>query len=142
MKHGNPHKNYMRGWTMPNWCQNEVRVIGNAEKVKEFMDFVKSDEQDFDFEKIIPLPNGEWDREWCIEKWDTKWNACRVVKDFDPQYEDQVEYTFDTAWSPPEGIFKKLKEKFVSNEKDSGLYISWFYREDDNEFSGYLQNEV
>ncbi len=128
---------------MPNWCQNEIRVCGDTEKVEEFMDFVKSDEQDFDFEKIIPFPNGkEWDYDWCIENWDTKWNACRVEKDFDPKYGDEVEYTFDTAWSPPENIFRVLKEKFKFNDKDSELYVSWFYREDGMEFSGYLQNEV
>jgi hypothetical protein len=128
---------------MPNWCQNEIRVCGDTEKVEEFMDFVKSDEQDFDFEKIVPFPNGkEWDYDWCIENWDTKWNACRVEKDFDPKYGDEVEYTFDTAWSPPENIFRVLKEKFKFNDKDSELYVSWFYREDGMEFSGYLQNEV
>ena len=127
---------------MPNWCENEVRVNGDAKKVKEFMDFVKSDEQDFDFEKVIPFPNGEWDYDWCIAKWDTKWNACRVEKDFNPEYGDEVKYTFDTAWSPPEGIFIKLREKFKFNEEGSELYISWFYREDGMEFSGYLQNEV
>jgi hypothetical protein len=128
---------------MPNWCQNEIRVCGDTEKVEEFMDFVKSDEQDFDFEKIVPFPNGkEWDYDWCIENWDTKWNACRVEKDFDPKYGDEVEYTFDTAWSPPENIFRVLKEKFKLNDKDSELHVSWFYREDGMEFSGYLQNEV
>jgi len=127
---------------MPNWCQNEIRVCGDTEKVEEFIDFVKSDEQDFDFEKIVPLPNGEWDYDWCIRNWDTKWNACRVEKDFNPKYGDEVEYTFDTAWSPPENIFRVLKEKFKLNDKDSELHISWFYREDGMEFSGYLQNEV
>ena len=36
---------------MPNWCENTVRVHGDVEEVKEFIDFVKSEESDFDFEK-------------------------------------------------------------------------------------------
>lgn len=124
---------------MPNWCQNEITVSGDTEKVEEFMDFVKSDEQDFDFEKIVPLPNGEWDYDWCIRNWDTKWNATDVQAF---KCGDEVEYNFLTAWSPPENIFRVLKEKFKLNDKDSDLHISWFYREDGMEFSGYLQNDV
>ena len=41
---------------MPNWCQNEIRVSGSEDKVKEFMNFVKSDEQNFDFNSIVPMP--------------------------------------------------------------------------------------
>ena len=64
---------------MPNWCENEIRVSGDTKKVKAFMKFVKSKDQDFDFEKVIPLPKGEWDYQWCLDNWDTKWNACDVV---------------------------------------------------------------
>ena len=39
-----------------------------------------------------------------------------------------------TAWSPPYGIFDKIKEDFP----DVG--ISWFYDEPGMEFAGYLPN--
>jgi hypothetical protein len=26
--------------------------------------------------------------------------------------DDQVEYTFNTAWSPPEGVIEKLREQY------------------------------
>tara|TARA_R110000823_G_C15539677_1_gene457949 strand:+ start:81 stop:485 length:405 start_codon:yes stop_codon:yes gene_type:complete len=126
---------------MPNWCENEIRVSGDTKKVKAFMKFVKSKDQDFDFEKVIPLPKGEWDYQWCLDNWDTKWNACDVEREYNPKYGDEVEYTFNTAWSPPENIFRELKNKFKLNEEGSDIFISWFYREDGMEFSGYLQNE-
>lgn len=122
---------------MPNWCDNEVTVQGKKEYVKEFMDFVKSDKHEFDFEKIVPLPNGKWDYYWCLSNWSTKWNAREVGKDFDDQVH-AVTYTFETAWSPPENILRVLKEKFA----ESDLLIKWFYREDGNEICGYLHNEI
>ena len=143
---------------MPNWCQNEIRVSGSEDKVKEFMNFVKSDEQNFDFNSIVPMPKnifkgalGDKEKEkygslnwydWSCDNWGTKWNACNVSVEYNPEYGDEVEYYFNTAWSPPEQIFIKLRDKFKLDKEDSELFISWFYREDGMEFSGYLQNEV
>lgn len=122
---------------MPNWCHNEVTVRGKEEYVIEFMDFVKSDKQEFDFEEIVPLPNGKWDYDWCLSNWSTKWNACNVEKEVEDELYE-VTYTFETAWSPPENILRVLKGKFA----ESDLFISWFYREDGNEICGYLHNEI
>lgn len=48
--------------------------------------------------------------EWSIANWGTKWDAYSggIVNDDG----DEIELTFDTAWSPPEPIFDKLKEMF------------------------------
>lgn len=41
---------------MPNWVTNNIEVTGNANDIQEFLEFVKSDENIFDFNKIIPQP--------------------------------------------------------------------------------------
>ena len=67
---------------------------------------------------------------WCISNWGTKWDACNVEIDY---YDDsQIEMRFDTAWSPPEPICKRLREMFED------IHISWFYDEPGMEFAGYL----
>jgi hypothetical protein len=124
---------------MPNWCENSVRVNGDPKEVKEFIEFVKSDDSDFDFEKICPFPNGEWDYDWCINSWGTKWSAQEISTDHDQEVAD---YYFDTAWSPPEGIYSELVKKFKIGTEESSLHISWFYNEPNMEICGYLQNEV
>ena len=48
--------------------------------------------------------------------------------------EGWAEFAFNTAWSPPYGIFDKIKENFP----DVG--ISWFYDEPGMEVAGYLPN--
>ena len=41
---------------MPNWCMNRVRVNGDITIVKHFKEFVKSEEEPFSFESILPMP--------------------------------------------------------------------------------------
>lgn len=60
--------------------------------------------------------------DWSIANWGTKWNACDV-----DITEDCLSIQFDTAWSCPEGIFKKIckdnpdkKIKFYCDYEDGG----------------------
>ena len=79
------------------------------------------------------FPDGKNDDRWYhwnISNWGTKWDACHVEIDY---YDDsQIEMRFDTAWSPPEPICKRLREMFED------IHISWFYDEPGMEFAGYL----
>jgi len=69
--------------------------------------------------------------DWCTANWGTKWD----ISDVDVIEDDtSVKYFFDTAWSPPEGVYSALVEKFPEVE------ISWFYREEGMQFAGYLSN--
>jgi len=139
---------------MPNWCHNEVTIhCTSSDEYKEIKNFLASEKQEFDFEKIVPMPEhifrgnlGKEEEEkygkencwydWCCENWDTKWNACDVSFEDDPGHQETLEYEFDTAWSPPANIYRTLKNKFP------GSSIFWFYREDGMEFSGYLHRET
>jgi len=66
---------------------------------------------------------------WCIENWGTKWEADMLgieVNDY-----DTLEISFNTAWSPPEGVIEKLREKFPE------LTFQCFYDEPGCEIAGY-----
>jgi hypothetical protein len=100
---------------MPNWVYNTITIEGTPEQVKEIAEYVKSDDSVFDFNKIIPAPEGcendsdfDW-YSWNCENWGTKWNAGCSSKS------DDV-FEFQTAWSPPEPIFDALSEKFPNIE--------------------------
>jgi hypothetical protein len=41
---------------MPNWCHNTLRVEGSPEDLTRFKETVSSDEQQFDFNRIVPMP--------------------------------------------------------------------------------------
>ena len=69
--------------------------------------------------------------DWRVQNWDTKWDAYDLeISDDD---EDQLEVTFNTAWSPPEAICHALREKYQDT-----VAISWFYDEPGCEIAGYL----
>ena len=131
---------------MPNHCTNEVYISfkdrGTTEK---FLEFVKGKDQEgeeipFTFNAIVPLPNGEWDYDWCCNNWGTKWDAYKfgdkvTIEDDDDSY---VRMEFFTAWSPPQPILEKINEKFG----DKIEYCRWFYRDEADMFCGYLDVNV
>tara|TARA_R100001510_G_C7648608_1_gene205974 strand:- start:1044 stop:1526 length:483 start_codon:yes stop_codon:yes gene_type:complete len=153
---------------MPNWCSNEVCITGDAKDIKKIEKLLKSKESIFDFNKIAPEPDwknipnedgelpyletdGQFigfykfkstgkqdDRwyEWRLSNWGTKWGVGDVHYEHE---EDVLRYDFDTAWSPPQGIYKKLNEMVADISED--IHISWFYREDGMQFAGYLNSE-
>ena len=68
--------------------------------------------------------------DWRLQNWDTKWDAYDVsIDDDDP---DQLEVSFNTAWSPPEAICNELRAQYPD------LSVSWFYDEPGCELAGYL----
>ena len=67
---------------------------------------------------------------WRIQNWDTKWDCYDVeVLDDDPE---NVEISFNTAWSPPEAICNQIREDYPD------VSVSWFYDEPGVEMAGYL----
>ena len=78
------------------------------------------------------FPDGKNDDRWyhwCIDNWGTKWDCSDLSIDYDD--DEQLELTFNTAWSPPEGIVARLKEKYPN------LEFTCFYDEPGMEAAGY-----
>ena len=50
--------------------------------------------------------------EWRVENWSTKWEA--ITNEQGPLYndgDDEIVLEFETAWAPPTGIYKALREQ-------------------------------
>ena len=70
-------------------------------------------EDSFDFNKIIPVPKEEEDKdsnEAHRKYWGTKWGACEVKWEF--RLPKEVCITFLTAWTVPEKVMMKFVEKY------------------------------
>ena len=91
---------------MPNNIRNVLKLSGSQEDIDTFVNFIKGDESLFDFEKLLPIPNAVWNRDWCITNWGTKWNAYEI------EYKDNT-FIFNTAWNTPTPIYKKIAENFL-----------------------------
>jgi hypothetical protein len=147
---------------MPNWCGNEVQFDGSEEDIAKFKEECFTDHKGvavLDFSKVMPEPDYEQPKKdgthndgvqtelssvmpdwwnWRNDNWGTKWNlvpshdgdltAYMTVEDG----EDFIQLEFDTAWSPPSGIYEAITEKYPD------ISINWFYREDGMQMAGWL----
>ena len=47
---------------------------------------------------------------WCVKEWGTKWGCYDVKLEIDTN--DELFYQFNSAWSPPEPLIKKMSKMF------------------------------
>ena len=59
---------------MPNWCENDLYVLGAAESVREFLGLADGDGP-FDFNRFVPYPEYFRSLDEIAEKWD---EDCRT----------------------------------------------------------------
>ena len=100
---------------MPNWCDNCIEISHGDEQ---WWDWFMSTK--FDFQKIVPCPpnipgekgcDGEpWSYNYSSRMWGTKWsvNQEELEIEWEEDAKGSMSFSFQTAWSPPVGIFKAL----------------------------------
>jgi len=92
---------------MPNWCDNHLTL--RHKDVKKLEAAVEAFKVNKLFQHFIPLPETGWDWNFCVENWGTKWEADM---DADLTMEgDTVRCSFLTAWSPPIGVYRAMREQ-------------------------------
>jgi hypothetical protein len=140
----------MGGNVMPNWCMNDLSVIGPKGDVEKFIEDVKVIEDGkellLSFDKLIPIPEEIKDPNpeilsdaqyfWSRANWGTKWDLCAGEVNFDSfDLEDgtlQANYSFDTAWSPCEAWIKTISPMYPT------LTFALEYGEGGMDFQGVL----
>lgn len=97
---------------MPNHCTNQLTLESGQDILNVLNPYLieaTDNNYELDFQSIIPmddelLKGNNW-YDWRVENWGTKWNG------YDGRISDDGStFTFDTAWSPPLPIIKKLAE--------------------------------
>lgn len=112
---------------MPNWCYNNLSVIGEGPEVNNFIDDnCGADEganpQPLLFSKSVPEPELEDDGwyNWRLDNWGTKWEpnfegGCQIdVREIDTGGRSlkMATYSFDTAWGPGDRWLEKTATKY------------------------------
>ena len=139
---------------MPNWTENNVLFVGKKKQLKTLKTMLKSKDNDFDFNNIVPMPknifrgnlgreeeekygDNNWYR-WSIDNWGTKWNSV------DTRVEENgstLSYNFMTAWDCPREIVNSLMRMRKTILKD--ISINWdCVHEDGNEHEVIVDIEV
>lgn len=110
---------------MPNYCENSLTIYASDETLEKIRNFVRSDENEFDFNNVIPMPSHiyndslgtkEWKLygmnnwyDWSNQYWGTKWNSV------DACFSDNNFY-FETAWTPASPVVAELARLFPKAE--------------------------
>tara|TARA_R100000908_G_scaffold27851_1_gene12780 strand:- start:31 stop:513 length:483 start_codon:yes stop_codon:yes gene_type:complete len=134
---------------MPNWTSNSVLFVGKEKQLKTLQTMLKSKDNEFDFNNIIPMPKElegtvsgsesakpDWQKEqsqklkakygvdnwydWTCSNWGTKWNAVDTEAE---QRDGTLMYRFNTAWDCPRQIVVALLRMKKTILKD--INISW-----------------
>ena len=139
---------------MPNWTENNVLFVGKKKQLKTLKTMLKSKDNDFDFNNIVPMPKnifrGNLGREeeekygknnwydWSIANWGTKWNSVDTTVE---ENGSTLSYNFMTAWDCPREIVNALMRMRKTILKD--ISINWdCVHEDGNEHEVIVDIEV
>jgi len=122
---------------MPNWCDNSI-TLSNSDKTKIDAleaELSKKDDKGYNdaspFNHLRPNPAGEWQYDWSVSNWGTKWDAD--IYDWSREDDNTIFISCGTAWSPPIYLYDYLVE--------TGWNVTALYNEPGMGFCGTYDNE-
>ncbi len=115
---------------MPNWCYNSATFRNDSKEVIDAFEaeLKKEDAQPLNY--LRPNPAGEWDYNWSVENWGTKWDVS--ASGWEREDDHTIVMHFDSAWAPPTILYEFLT--------DNGWYISALYHEPGMGFAGKFED--
>ena len=120
---------------MPNWCSNDVTIRhSDPAAIKRVKDAFNDARLCMEF---IPTADGEWDYDFSVANWGTKWDVSGDVID---DLGDEIVLAFDSAWSPPMGLFEKLVELGYSVKAfyhEPGMCYAGIFEDGDDDYYEY-----
>lgn len=126
---------------MPNWCDNELTIIGRKDELSSFSERYSNKDTQLSLNLITPRPEGMTDwYDWSVKHWGTKWDIEATSEFtesayFDPVGDDpisQITYKFMSAWGPPDVAIKTLIRRYPD------FCFAMFYVEPGMCFHGWL----
>ncbi len=72
---------------MPNWCDNTITIRGKTETIRSIWESANQEEGGL-LASMVPTPNGEWNYDWCVENWGTKWDVDNEGLEFKDNDDD------------------------------------------------------
>jgi len=117
---------------MPNWCSNSVTL--RHEDPAQITLAVEAFKRGEFLAELVPNPAKEWDYDWSVSNWGTKWDVGG--DGYDPVVADDglsAEFNFDSAWSPPITAYERMTEL--------GFNINAMYYESGMAFAGIWDSE-
>ncbi len=96
---------------MPNWCSCRATISGPAPVIQEITHILNEESTPL-LAWMVPQPRFEGDQDWYqwnVNNWGTKWDVADVYFEHQAE-EDQIQFSFSTAWGPPVEAFARWAE--------------------------------
>ena len=119
---------------MPNWCDNEVRITGNADELRElFAEASKPHPEYTDSEhpviflmdNLVPMPKGYIDDtrwyQWSLDNWGCKWDVNQEYGETQVYYDEGDSVgglSYLTPWSPNREFWQTVSKRFPNLKID------------------------
>lgn len=123
---------------MPNWCENRVTLTHDDPAMIDKA--IKAYESNALFQTFVPMDealheSGDW-YAWRHANWGVKWDIdnCGIDPWRSKSKPNEVEFVFNTAWSPPEAFYERLAETH-------GFRIKAYYNEPGMCFAGIIETD-
>jgi hypothetical protein len=101
--------------TMPNWCNNDLLIVGDSDEIDSFIDGIRANPQDNHeysiLETYAPIPGG-WEYNKAIEYWGCKWSDSLNNLPEDGGFEEEEINYIQTPWGPPVEGMQVVSRKF------------------------------
>lgn len=127
---------------MPNWCDNAVTLRHSDKSKIDALNDVLEQKGEF-FNSVRPNPAGEWQYDWSLTNWGTKWEAGII--DFQRQDDNEIWISFESAWSPPIAFYEYLHEQGWEVEgwyHESGCAFAGIWKDGVDDFHEYDFNDL
>ena len=119
---------------MPNWCYNYAKCTFPSEEL--YLKFLSSIDEKNLFMTFAPLCLGKdismndiYDYHTACIKWKTKWEPIDVNIMLQDNDTFEIEFSFDTAWSPPTGVYEIMA-------REHKIYTTSNYYENGQQYFG------
>jgi hypothetical protein len=117
---------------MPNWCDNSVTLRNDDKsKIDALAAVLENKEDQQVLNHLRPNPAGEWQYDWSVANWGTKWDIGII--DWERRDDNEIWISFDSAWSPPTVIYDYLVEQ--------GWDVDAVYHEPGMGYAGMYTND-
>lgn len=127
---------------MPNWCLNKLTI--SHEDRSKVMEFVHAYKEGKVCEHYLPRPQDQDWYEWNISNWGTKWDIGsdnNEVHGLNPTIVDnEATMSFDSAWSPPIGLYKELVLRgfrVIASYFEPGMAYCGIWQDGDDLYTEY-----
>ena len=114
---------------MPNYCSNMLTLTHeDPEMIVRARDAFARGEF---INEFVPTPGGEWNYEWCVSNWGTKWDVGDD-QGINSITDHELVVYFDSAWSPPVAAYERLQDlgfTVYATYYESGMCFAGIYDE-------------